>query len=91
MKTKPDANYFDYRQLRCPLSLVRAKLALKQGKKGQYFTFWVLDNSFYTDLKKLAQKYCFEVTSHKEKSEGWLVEIKLLQDSPFSNRKVTGN
>ncbi len=84
LKINKITKQFDYRQLRCPLSLVQAKLELKQGKKGDVFVFKIEDKTFYTDLKKLEQKQRFN-SCLKEQNGDWLVEVRLEQDFPFES------
>ncbi len=70
---------FDFRELKCPLLLVRAKQCLKQGQVGDCFVFRVTDRSFVTDMSKLADKHGFELKVQSESHGEWCVSVLLNQ------------
>ncbi|PWK53417.1 hypothetical protein [Pleionea mediterranea] len=49
-------NYYDYREIKCPMSLVRAKQLLRKAQPGDCFHFHTFDISLYKDLRKLQVK-----------------------------------
>tara|TARA_B100002049_G_scaffold202506_1_gene161417 strand:- start:456 stop:731 length:276 start_codon:yes stop_codon:yes gene_type:complete len=49
-------HYYDYREIKCPLSLVKAKQVLRKGRAGDRFYFHTCDASLFDDLCKLQVK-----------------------------------
>ncbi len=74
---------FDFRDLKCPMLLVRAKQCLKNGQQGDCYRFVVNDRNFAPDLSKLAKKHGFELRIENEQKDHWDVIVRLHQTLVF--------